>query len=172
MLNFTLSSRACNAAAAMVSLEQHAQRSPASLPVLSKRMGISLSSLEQVIGPLRRNGLVLSTRGPGGGYQLGHAARDISVADIVAAVDKAPKSASGDAKVQGNWPTLSSAMARCLASVSLQDLIDDQAYESGPEPSDEAGHALRKGISTRPVLDPVMLPAHANTVFALAEALK
>lgn len=172
MLNFTLSSRAGIAAAAMVSLEQQAAQSPASLPVLSKRLGVSLSSLEQVVGPLRRHGLVQSTRGPGGGYQLGRAARDISVADIVAAVDKASKSAGSGTKVHGDWPSLSSAMARCLASVSLQDLVDDQPYESPQEPSTEAGHALRRGISTRPVLDPVMLPAHANTVFALAEALK
>ncbi len=171
MLNFTLSSRAYIAVAAMVNLERCAHESPLALPQLCAHLDISLSSVEQVFGPLRRGGLVQSLRGPGGGYQLARAARDISIADIVAAVDKAPKAGTSTSKLQGSWPLLSRAMTRCLAAVSLQDLVDDEPGAGLGDPCDDAGHALRRGISTRPVLEPVRIPSHANSVFALAEAL-
>lgn len=179
MMNFNLSGRAFIAVAAMVALEQRAHDNPLALPLLADGLDISLSSIEQVAGPLRRHGLVQSIRGPGGGYQLARDARDISVADIVAAVDDGPRpdaltpgARAHGSRIHGNWPSLSSAMARCLASVSLRDLVDDQPYESVLEPCVDAPSALHRGISSRPVLTPVIVPAHANTVFALAEAMK
>jgi Rrf2 family iron-sulfur cluster assembly transcriptional regulator len=172
MLNFTLSSRALVAVAALVILEQRATQRPMGLPVLAERLDVSLSTLEQVAGQLRRRGLVQSNRGPWGGYQLSRAARDISVAEIVAAVYRPPKSGTCRANIQGSWPSLSQAMQRCLGAISLQDLVDEQPHEPVHEPCPDAGHALRRGISTRPVLEPVMLPVRANTVFALAEPLE
>lgn len=60
--------------------------------------------------------------------------------------------------------------------MSPQDLADEPPheppYEPVHQPQSDAGHALRRGISSRPVPEPVMLPRHADTVFALAEALK
>lgn len=181
MMNFNLNGKSFIAVAAMVALEQRAHDHPLALPLLAEGLEISLSSIEQVAGPLRRHGLVQSIRGPGGGYQVARDARDISVADIVAAVDDGARSDSltpGGAgrahgsRIHGNWPALSSAMARCLASVSLRDLVDDQPYDAMHEPCADAPGALHRGISTRPVLTPVTLPRYANTVFALAEALK
>lgn len=171
MQHFVLNGRECIAVTAMVSLA-HTQHAPhISLPVLAQRMSVSLSSVEQVIGPLRRRGLVQSVRGPGGGYQLCRAPRDISIAEIIGAVVREPRERS--VKIQGSWSALSRAMARCLAGVSLQDLVDEQPYQAVVhEPPSEAEPAPRRGISSRPVLEPVMLPRHANTVFALAEALK
>lgn len=170
MQEFVLNGRDCIAVAAMVGLAHAAHAPPLSLPLLAQRLDVSLSSVEQIIGPLRRQGLVQSVRGPGGGYQLARAALDVSLAEIISAVDREPK--AGSNKIHGSWPALSRAMARCLAGISLQDLLDDPRHEAVHEPAPEAGHALRRGISSRPVLEPVMLPRHANTVFALAEALK
>lgn len=170
MEHYMLSGRACTAVAAMVDLARSAQAQPQCLPLLAARLEVSLSSVEQVVAPLRRHGLVQSARGPGGGYQLARAPRDISLAEIIGAVEREPK--SGGSKIQGSWPALSRALALCLAGVSLHELVDDLPHAEVHEPSLEAGPALRRGISTRPVLEPVKLPRHANSVFTLADALK
>lgn len=170
MDDFMLSGRACTAVAALVDLARHAEAQPQCLPLLAERLEVSLSSVEQVVGPLRRQGLVQSVRGPGGGYQLARAARDISLAEILGAVEREPR--AGGAKIQGSWPALSRAVARCLAGVSLQELVDEPPHGSVHQPRPDAAHALRRGISTRPVLEPIAVPRHANSVFALADALK
>lgn len=170
MEHYMLSGRACTAVAAMVDLARHAHSQPQCLPLLAERLDVSLSSVEQVVGPLRRQRLIQSVRGPGGGYQLARAARDISVAEIIGAVEREPK--PGGSKIQGSWPALTRAMALCLASLSLQELLQEPPHTAVHEPPRDAGHALRRGISSRPVLEPVKLPRHANTVFALADALK
>jgi Rrf2 family iron-sulfur cluster assembly transcriptional regulator len=61
---------------------------PVSLAEIAQAQRLSLAYLEQLFGPLRRAGLVVSARGPGGGYRLGRQAADIAVADIVDAVDE------------------------------------------------------------------------------------
>ena len=61
---------------------------PICLADIAQRQQLSLSYLEQLFGKLRRAGLVLSARGPGGGYCLARSATDIAIADIVTAVDE------------------------------------------------------------------------------------
>ncbi len=58
------------------------------LAELSKRQDLSLAYLEQLFARLRRAGLVVSVRGPGGGYRLARPATEIRVADVLAAVDE------------------------------------------------------------------------------------
>ena len=55
---------------------------------ISERQGISLSYLEQLFARLRKQGLVSSSRGPGGGYRLSRAATEITVLDVISAVDE------------------------------------------------------------------------------------
>ena len=55
---------------------------------ISERQGISLSYLEQLFSRLRKQGLVTSVRGPGGGYRLGKCSAQIAVADVISAVDE------------------------------------------------------------------------------------
>lgn len=76
------------AVTAMLDLAIHEKHDPISLSDISRRQGISLSYLEQLFSRLRKQGLVSSTRGPGGGYKLGRPANDISVADVILAVDE------------------------------------------------------------------------------------
>ncbi len=76
------------AVTAMLDLALHYQAGPISLADISERQGISLSYLEQLFTKLRRNGLVKSTRGPGGGYSLSRPADEIAVADVITAVDE------------------------------------------------------------------------------------
>ena len=61
---------------------------PVTLNEISGRQGISLSYLEQLFGKMRRSGLVVSTRGPGGGYTLARPVAEVSVADVILAVDE------------------------------------------------------------------------------------
>ncbi|HSQ70796.1 MAG TPA: Rrf2 family transcriptional regulator, partial [Rubrivivax sp.] len=72
---------------ALIDLALREPAGPVALAAICARQQISLSYLEQLFSRLRKNGLVESTRGPGGGYTLGRSAAEISVADIVSAVD-------------------------------------------------------------------------------------
>jgi len=76
------------AVTAMIDLALRQNNGPVTLAAISQRQQISLSYLEQLFGKLRRQNLVESTRGPGGGYTLGRKAHEISVADIILSVDE------------------------------------------------------------------------------------
>ena len=73
------------AVTAMLDLSLHADAGPVSLADISDRQGISISYLEQLFAKLRRNGLVSSVRGPGGGYQLSRTSDEIDVASVISA---------------------------------------------------------------------------------------
>ncbi|TPW14267.1 MAG: Rrf2 family transcriptional regulator iron-sulfur cluster assembly transcription factor, partial [Halothiobacillaceae bacterium] len=76
------------AVTAMFDLALHAKQSPVPLADISQRQGISLSYLEQLFARLRKEGLVDSARGPGGGYRLSRDAHKIAVADVITAIDE------------------------------------------------------------------------------------
>ena len=82
------------AVTAMIDLALRSHSGPVALAAISQRQQISLSYLEQLFGKLRRHELVESTRGPGGGYSLGRSMDEITVADIIVAVDE-PIDATG-----------------------------------------------------------------------------
>jgi len=83
-----LTTRGRYAVTAMLDLALHEDAGPVSLGDIAARQDISLSYLEQLFARLRRSGVVLSTRGPGGGYRLNGGADEISVARIIDAVDE------------------------------------------------------------------------------------
>lgn len=83
-----LSTKGRYAVTAMMDLAIHDVKGPVTLSDISHCQGISLSYLEQLFSKLRKHGLVEGVRGPGGGYRLGKPANQISVADIIAAVDE------------------------------------------------------------------------------------
>ncbi|MCX8086462.1 MAG: Fe-S cluster assembly transcriptional regulator IscR [Rhodocyclaceae bacterium] len=117
-----------------VALRQHA--GPVTLAGIAERQKISLSYLEQLFGKLRRNQLVVSTRGPGGGYMLAKPLAAISVADIISAVDEPLDATNCGGK--GNchddrpcmthelWTTLNQRMQEYLRSVNLEELVRQQ----------------------------------------------
>ncbi|HEY8084882.1 MAG TPA: Fe-S cluster assembly transcriptional regulator IscR [Methylophilaceae bacterium] len=76
------------AVTAMLDLALNENGSPVTLAGISERQSISLSYLEQLFSRLRKNGLVQSVRGPGGGYRAAKALNAISVSDIIRAVDE------------------------------------------------------------------------------------
>ena len=121
------------AVTAMLDLAIHAGNGPVSLADISERQGISLSYLEQLFAKLRRNELVRSVRGPGGGYQLNREQQDIDVAQVVDAVNESVDATgcghTGSCQ-DGNiclthhlWCDLSSQIHDFLSGISLADLM-------------------------------------------------
>ncbi len=121
---------------AMLDLALRVDLGPVPLATIGARQNISLTYLESLFARMRRRGLVRSTRGPGGGYDLACSAAEITVADIVNAVDErgprcvrtAARSSSHDTppgqRIVSDWCTdLEVEMTQFLASVSLQDLV-------------------------------------------------
>jgi len=76
------------AVTAMIDLALQQDTGPVSLAGISQRQNISLSYLEQLFSKLRRHELVESVRGPGGGYHIARALKEVSVADVILAVDE------------------------------------------------------------------------------------
>lgn len=83
-----LSPKGRHAVTALVDLTLHQGKAPVALSDISRSQGISLSYLEQLFSRLRRAGLVLGVRGPGGGYRLARDAACVSVAAVIDAVDE------------------------------------------------------------------------------------
>ncbi len=83
-----LTSRGRYAVSAMVDLAKHQDEGPVTLASISERQFISLSYLEQLFRKLRENELVTSVRGPGGGYRLAKAPSEITISDIMYAVNE------------------------------------------------------------------------------------
>ena len=83
-----ISTKGRYAVTAMMDLAIHDSQGPVTLADISVCQGISLSYLEQIFAKLRGHGLIEGTRGPRGGYRLARPADQITVADIVAAVDE------------------------------------------------------------------------------------
>lgn len=122
------------AVTAMVDLALQQGKGPVTLAGISERQSISLSYLEQLFSKLRRHELVDSVRGPGGGYQITKPLSQVSVADVIIAVDE-PLDATQcggkeDCTIEGQcmthdlWSTLNRKMLDYLNSVTLQSLVD------------------------------------------------
>ena len=124
------------AVTAMLDLALHADRGPVSLAGISARQKISLSYLEQLFGKLRRRQLVESVRGPGGGYHLARDAAEVSVADIVRAVEEPIDSTQcgGKENCHDNqrcmthdlWEELNATVYGFLEGVKLSQLVERQ----------------------------------------------
>ena len=163
------------AVTAMIDLALRVGMGPVTLAAISQRQRISLSYLEQLFGKLRRNKLVESTRGPGGGYTLAKKVADITIADIVLAVDEQLDATNcggkedcmggygGPCMTHELWSALNERMLEFLRSVTLQKLVDEQLAK-GVQIEEKT--QVRKPIANTPVLKPVRVNA-PNSVFAL-----
>jgi Rrf2 family transcriptional regulator, iron-sulfur cluster assembly transcription factor len=165
------------AVTAMIDLGLRQNGGPVTLAAISQRQQISLSYLEQLFGKLRRNELVESTRGPGGGYTLGRKAAEISVADIITSVDEpidathcgGKENCTGEGErcmTHDLWTSLNVRMVEFLSSVSLQKLVDDQLAK-GFQP--DAKPMVKKAISAMPMNKPIRINV-PNSVFALGNS--
>jgi Rrf2 family transcriptional regulator, iron-sulfur cluster assembly transcription factor len=138
-----LSTKGRYAVMAMVDLARHSAGKPVALNEIAQRQEISLSYLEQLFARLRRGGLVVSARGPGGGYKLARAAEETRIADIMTAVDEplratrcevgSPRGCTGH---QGRcithdlWEELGRQIQIFLSSVTLADVLNKRVLGS------------------------------------------
>jgi Rrf2 family transcriptional regulator, iron-sulfur cluster assembly transcription factor len=133
-----MSTKGRYAVMAMIDIGQHGGQRPVSLNEIADRQDISQEYLEQLFGRLRRAGLVNSTRGPGGGYQLARPASDIALSDVILAADEPLRvtRCDGDAVngcVKGErccahdlWSSLGRQMMYFLESITLEDVVENR----------------------------------------------
>jgi Rrf2 family iron-sulfur cluster assembly transcriptional regulator len=148
------------AVTAMADLAMRGGKAPVTLAAISERQKISLSYLEQLFGKLRRNNIVESVRGPGGGYYLARPSSKISIAEIVTAVDE-PLDATkcgGMGNCQGEqqpcithdlWMGLNEKIYNYLEEVSLQQLVENHTRSNQQSTS----------ISLKRMIKPENVPA-------------
>ena len=122
------------AVTAMIDLALCEGGCPVTLASISERQGISLAYLEQLFGKLRKRHIVLAVRGPGGGYSLARPSMEISIADIIMAVDEPVDATRCGGKANCHegrqclthdlWAGLNSAIGNYLSAVSLQNMVE------------------------------------------------
>ncbi|NCN71762.1 MAG: Rrf2 family transcriptional regulator [Rhodoferax sp.] len=168
-----LSTKGRFAVTAMIDVALREKLGPVPLSDIAVRQQISLSYLEQMFSKLRQQGLVSSTRGPGGGYTLGLRTDAITVADIIAAVEDAPPKRSAKEVVatqdmaQDLWDSMNAKVAEFMQSVTLRSLVLEQLakgikIEQKPAPN--------RGVFKKPT--PALVRSNApNSVFALGQSL-
>jgi len=127
------------AVTAMLDLSINASKGPVTLSDISKRQDISLSYLEQLFAKLRKQSLVSSVRGPGGGYLLGRSDNEIDVAEIIDAVSESLDTTKcrGKGDCQGGeiclthhlWEDLSEQIHKFLSGITLADLVSKREIE-------------------------------------------
>lgn len=131
-----LTPRGRHATMAMIELARHSGPSPLPLTIIANIGNISLSYLEQLFSGLRRNGLVQSTRGPGGGYRLAREAASIHIVDIlIAAEDSVParrlrgsEAERTNPEAEALWNHVGEILFERLSKVTLQDALNNKGF--------------------------------------------
>lgn len=127
-----ISTKGRHAVMAMVDLARQGNEKPVPLAEVAQRQKISLSYLEQLVAKLKKNGLVKSMRGPGGGYLLGKPLSEITVQQIVAAVDVSSQrehpvfegeNLTARQMTDQLWLKMGEEVERFLKSVTLADVL-------------------------------------------------
>ncbi len=131
-------------AAQVTPIQQGVGSKPITLAGISERQHISLSYLEQLFSRLRKDGLVSSVRGPGGGYRLAKPACEISVSNILTAVDELIDATQcggtenchdeGRCMTHDLWTALNGKILEYLSGVSLAELVANQLNKQNNQP--------------------------------------
>ena len=131
-----LTTKSRYAVTSLIDMVMHSDMGPVSLADISIRQGISLSYLEQLFAKMRRNKLVVSTRGPGGGYSLENSPASVCIADIIKAVDEEMNVINKNVMdgstnyepclTEKLWEELSEQIHDYLTTISLADMIQDE----------------------------------------------
>jgi Rrf2 family iron-sulfur cluster assembly transcriptional regulator len=154
---------------ALIDLALREAAGPVALATISARQQLSLSYLEQLFTRLRREGIVQSTRGPGGGYALGRPSTQITVADIITAVDDPRKATDGECADNGLsqslWLRLTATMLQHMATITLQSLVEEQKAEGATVQA----KPVRQGIAPQPAARTSRTTA-PNSVFAFGRS--
>lgn len=143
-----LTTRGRYAVTAILDVALYSGEGPVSLGDVAERQRLSLSYLEQLFSRLRKRGLVRSSRGPGGGYQLSRPAAEISVAEVISAVDEPVDVTRCGGLVNCNqdsrclthdlWVELSRQMDQFFSSRSLADVLERRRRARGMDGEHDA----------------------------------
>ena len=146
-----LTSKGRYAVTAMLDVALHAEQGPVPLADISERQAISLSYLEQLFSRLRKQGLVASVRGPGDGYRLGKPANEISIGQVIAAVNESVDATRchGQNGCQGGiqclthslWRDLSDRISNFLDEITLGELVSQSEVKRVAERQELHSHA-------------------------------
>jgi len=125
---------------AMVALAQHHGEKPVSLNILARESSVPYAYLEQLIGPLRRADLVVSTRGARGGYALSRDPELIRVGDVYRVMEGpvAPMDCVSEDVADQTCPLIDGCQTRpvwlrvrdsiidAIDTITLADLVNDR----------------------------------------------
>jgi Rrf2 family protein len=126
-------------------LAYNGQAAPVQIRVIGERQGIPPRYLEQIFQRLRRAHLVISKRGPGGGYTLSRPAAEITLRDVVEAVegplegrarrgrtptDKPLAARAASYRPGFLWPQLAQSISEVLAKTTIDALCREAARSS------------------------------------------
>lgn len=147
-----LSTKGRYAVTAMLDLALNGTEGPVTLADISENQGISLSYLEQLFAALRSRGLVRGVRGPGGGYYLGRESDEISIADVICAVDEwveftrcRPQAQTAESQrgmTHSLWDDLSQQIYIFLTDITLADLVERGRERENARPGAKAAADL------------------------------
>jgi Rrf2 family iron-sulfur cluster assembly transcriptional regulator len=110
---------------AMVDLANRNSEKPVTLADIAEAQEIPLAYLEQIFAKLKKQKLVVSIKGPGGGYKLAKKASETFIADIMMAAEESIKMTRCNAKAEDGCM---SAKARCLTH-DLWDGLGEEIYQ-------------------------------------------
>lgn len=123
---------------ALVDLAVYSDQEAVSIQSISSRQKISVSYLEQLMGKLRRAGLVISVRGAMGGYRLARSASEISVGDVLRALEGSLDAVScpgneEDKGCQGAdlcvtryvWKRINDSITQAVDSIMIEQLVEE-----------------------------------------------
>lgn len=155
-----LSTKGRYAVMALADLAREGEGSVVRLATISERQNISLHYLEQLFLKMRRAGIVVSVRGPGGGYGLARPCEEIRIIEIMTAVDEPVKMTrcSGDAELgcigdhrcltHDLWDALGEQIIAFLDGVTLGDVVENaRAKETARQA--HAAKSAKSGAGTR-----------------------
>ena len=151
------------AVTAMLDLALNELDKPVTLAGISERQAISLSYLEQLFSRLRRQGLVTSVRGPGGGYRVARSHAEISVSQIITAVDELIDATqcggqenchdTGRCMTHDLWAALNHKILDYLSGVTLAELVASQQQNEADLQSSQIHFSPRKLASESNAID-------------------
>ncbi|HDH05141.1 MAG TPA: RrF2 family transcriptional regulator [Nitrospirae bacterium] len=123
---------------AMFELAKNYKKGPLTIKEIARRQGVSVSYLEQLLNRLRKSKLIMSRKGPGGGYVINGKPEEISVGNIlnslegpVAITQCLDPSAKGCKRVEGCvarllWKSLGEKIENFLDTINLNDLLREE----------------------------------------------
>lgn len=147
-----LSTKGRYAVTAIMAVAIGEQSKPVTLAEISEEQGISISYLEQIFARLRKSQIVKGTRGPGGGYCLSREPKDISIAEIVIAVEdqvRVQKPIGNGLEnprsnmINSMWDDLSQRIQSLLRAVTVADLLNGKQVGESPFGTTQQGPHLK-----------------------------